>query len=94
MRASEWLHGARPGLGVLAVRDMKICPRCGGTGQIITPEEIARELRTLRQRAGVSQMELGRRLKISGASISQVESGRRPINRRWLRRYEEALRCR
>jgi DNA-binding transcriptional regulator YiaG len=54
------------------------CRRYHGTGLIQSPQEIARQLRALRTRAGVSQGELARRLKITGASISQVESGRRP----------------
>jgi transcriptional regulator with XRE-family HTH domain len=67
------------------------CPRCHGTGLIQTPQEIARQLRALRTRAGVSQVELARRLKITSAGISMVESGRRSVNSRWLHRYSAVL---
>jgi transcriptional regulator with XRE-family HTH domain len=67
------------------------CPHCHGMGQIPTRREIARQLRVLRARAGVTQVELARRLKLTAAHISQTESGRRPVSTRWLRRYAAVL---
>ena len=70
---------------------MRTCPHCQGTGKLLTRREIAYRLRTLRQRAGVTQVELARRLHLNNAHISQTESGRRPVSARWIRRYTAVL---
>jgi hypothetical protein len=51
------------------------CPRCQGTGLIPTPREIAQQLRALPHEGGVSQVELARRLKITGGPVGRVRFG-------------------
>lgn len=52
--------------------------------------EFGGEVAELRQRLGLSQLEFGRRVNLSGTRISQIETGRKPANAetrariRWL----------
>ena len=57
---------------------MRTCPHCQGTGKLLTRREIAYRLRTLRQRAGVTQVELARRLHLNNA---HEPDGKRPTAR-------------
>lgn len=54
-------------------------------------EQLGTALRTVREAVGVSQGELGRRIKMKQSMISEWESGRKPLPLRLLIPVEEAL---
>lgn len=53
--------------------------------------EAAYMLRAARERAGLTQTALARRLKMPQGNISQLESGKRPLGRRLAKRLEAVL---
>lgn len=55
-----------------------ICPACLGTGKIVDRIALGRQLRALREQAGISLQEMSWRLRTSTARISYMETGKRP----------------
>lgn len=55
------------------------------------PEDLVRELRTLRESIGLSQRELAHRADMSQAEISRLESGRHAPSLALLRRIAAAI---
>src|ERR1044071_5054144 len=57
----------------------------------ITQEEIGRHLTQVRERAGMKQAELARRITWSPAVLSRVETGERPLAQEELQMILEAI---
>jgi transcriptional regulator with XRE-family HTH domain len=57
----------------------------------MTDPEIGERIRVLRERAGISQAELGRRLGWARQTVSQVEAGERPLRWREMEVIARAL---
>lgn len=63
---------------------MSLCPLCGHDGfTTATPES----LKAIREKAGISQAELARRLVVQPHYIAQIELGKFRANARVLRGY-------
>ncbi len=67
------------------------CPTCKGTGEVVDPDEVGKELRTLRRAADMTQDKLASKLKCSKSHISAVERGF-PATTRLERDWRKAVR--
>lgn len=54
-----------------------ICPQCFGRGHLIDDREEGAMLRTIRQRVGLRQEDVARRVQCSISYICDIEQGRR-----------------
>ena len=52
---------------------------------------MANRLKELREKAGLTQVELGDRVNTSGQQIGHLESGKRNLNTEWMRKLGRAL---
>jgi transcriptional regulator with XRE-family HTH domain len=59
---------------------MKVCPRCGGSGEVTDPLVLGQTLRKMRVEAGVTLLRMAEVMKISQGHLSDLENG----NRAWL----------
>ncbi len=61
----------------------------------LKPEfEIARQLIRARRRAGMSQVEVAKRMRTTQSAVARLESGRQMPAMSSLKRYADALGCR
>ena len=67
------------------------CKRCGGTGREQDDQLIGEAWQAKRKAAGLSLRDLGKRLDLSAAYLSDLENGRRRWSPENVRRYTEAL---
>ncbi len=61
---------------------MRACDKCNGTGQIPDDRRLGREMREMRQAAGITARKVAKAMGISPAHLSDMEHGRR----RWMPR--------
>lgn len=54
-------------------------------------EEVARQLKTMRQRKKVSQLEMAKRLKVNQSRISEIESGKMNLTLETIEQWNDAL---
>lgn len=56
---------------------MKVCPRCGGSGEVTDPLVLGQTLRSMRVEAGVTLLRMAEVMKMSKAHLSNLENGKR-----------------
>lgn len=67
------------------------CPRCNGKGKVTSPESIAAAKRVIRKATGLSLRQFAKRMRISAAFLSDLETGRRHWGERAEKRFTLAL---
>ncbi len=67
------------------------CSHCGGTGREMDPVAIGKQLRELRQKAGMSLRTVADRLGFTAPYISDLERGNRSFTQELAAKYREAL---
>lgn len=65
------------------------CRRCGGSGVEVDPVETGREMRALREAAGLSLREMARRMGYSVQYISDLERGQREWRAALMQPYRD-----
>jgi len=72
---------------------LRVCSftKRGAYGEILSSEEIGRNLKQLRERAGISQEKLAEHVGISKGQIQKYEYGRDKMNTDKLQRVADAL---
>ena len=68
-----------------------LCPRCSGLGRITDDQAMGRLMRILRNKMGVTALEVGERLGKSEATISRMESGQRRWTPARVEEYRKAV---
>jgi transcriptional regulator with XRE-family HTH domain len=63
------------------------CPKCGGSGEIITGDEA----RQLRQKRGLTLSQVSTKMKISLPYLADLEHGRRQWNTELLTTFKRAI---
>jgi predicted transcriptional regulator len=71
--------------------ELRPCPLCGGSGQVLDDKAIGQAMRKMRVKAGLTGREVARRLKLSAAYVSDLELGRRAWNAARRHAYTEAI---
>jgi len=67
------------------------CPKCGGTGKIISQRALGEELRALRKKRGVSLRRMAELLDVSAPYLSDLELGRRAWSDERASEYKSKL---
>ena len=67
------------------------CPKCDGTGAVLDPRAIGKQMRELREEKGVSLRTVASKLEFTPAYISDLEHGRRGWSDELLERYKATL---
>jgi len=63
------------------------CPKCGGTGKLLTAEE----LRARRIARGFQLVQMAKKMGISPSYYSDLEQGRRDLNLELMTKFEKAI---
>ena len=72
-------------------RGGKRCPKCEGRGVLHDPAVIGREMKALREKAGVTLRQLGPIVDLNYSLIWQMEQGRAPWSDERIDRIRRAL---
>ena len=67
------------------------CPRCLGWGRITDDWTMGHLMRILRNKMGLTANEVGRRMGLSEATISRMESGQRRWTPARIEEYKKAV---
>jgi transcriptional regulator with XRE-family HTH domain len=70
--------------------NLRICPRCGGSGTVLDDKKMGAFMRSIRIKSGLSGRELARRMGVSAAYLSDLELGRRGWNEERRAKYRKA----
>lgn len=65
------------------------CPKCSGTGKIVDQRELGLEMKSLREKSGISLRQLAERLKISAPYLSDMERGNRNFSQDRVEQVKE-----
>lgn len=67
-----------------------VCPKCSGRGKVPDPET-GLEIRRERERLGISQEEVARRMGITQSYLTMLERDKRPWSANMVTAYRVAL---
>jgi predicted transcriptional regulator len=70
---------------------LRACRYCGGSGEEFDPILIGREMREIRERAGLSLRHMGKMLMRSAMYLSDCERGNRCFTQEMVAKYRKVL---
>ena len=73
-------------------QDLITCPLCNGAGHFVDDQSFfGSKVREIRNFNGMTQDALAKEVKLSRASISNIEAGRQTVTLRFIKAFAKAL---